>query len=180
MSIPADQIERARDTDLLDLTQNYVRLKRVTANEYAGPCPACGRGDDRFAVNVRSRAWLCRQCGIKGKGAIDLVMQVENCRFGQAVSRLTGASWRPAKATSPIPTEGFADDRANSVAKARQRWNESADPNGTIVEKYLRDRGLDLTDDIAGEVIRFHPTCPWKDEDGSLIRVPAMINEDIE
>ena len=52
-----------------------------------------------------------------------------------------------------------ADDRADSVAKARERWGEAIDPRGTIVEKYLTGRGLELGDDIAGEAIRFHPAC---------------------
>ena len=36
-------------------------------------------------------------------------------------------------------------------------------------------RGLELSDDIAGEVIRFHPRSPWKDDDGVLIHIPVMI-----
>ncbi len=68
-----------------------------------------------------------------------------------------------------------ADDRADDVAKALKRWNEAVDPRGTIVETYLAGRKLALTDDIAGEAIRFHPRCPWKDDDGALISVPIMI-----
>jgi putative DNA primase/helicase len=47
-------------------------------------------------------------------------------------------------------------------------WCESVDPLGTMVETYLRGRGLDLRG--AGEVIRFHPHCPR-----GLDRQPAMI-----
>jgi hypothetical protein len=47
-------------------------------------------------------------------------------------------------------------------------WRESVDPRGTMVETYLRGRGLDLRG--AGEVIRFHPHCPRRGD-----RQPAMI-----
>ena len=36
-------------------------------------------------------------------------------------------------------------------------------------------RRLDLDAEIANRVIRFHPNCPWTDDDGASIRVPAMI-----
>jgi hypothetical protein len=39
----------------------------------------------------------------------------------------------------------------------------------------LATRGLDIPDDIAGAVIRFHPRCPWRSDDDSVIYVPAMI-----
>jgi hypothetical protein len=43
-------------------------------------------------------------------------------------------------------------------AFARQLWDEAGDPRCTIVEPYLLSRGLKLSDEIANEVIRFHPT----------------------
>jgi putative DNA primase/helicase len=40
---------------------------------------------------------------------------------------------------------------------ALRTWHESVDPTGTIVERYLREhRGLELSADIAGGVIRYH------------------------
>ena len=44
-------------------------------------------------------------------------------------------------------------------------------------EKYLREtRKLDLPDDLAGTVLRFHPSCPWRNENtGRTDRVPALI-----
>jgi putative DNA primase/helicase len=42
-------------------------------------------------------------------------------------------------------------------ALALQLWNEGCDPRGTVVADYLAARGLTLSDDTAGEVIRFHP-----------------------
>jgi putative DNA primase/helicase len=57
----------------------------------------------------------------------------------------------------------------------REIWAEAREPRGTIVQKYLAGRGLELRDELAGTVIRFHPNLPWKDEDNRLILVPAMV-----
>ncbi len=63
--VPQTEIERARDYDLLALTERYTTLSRVAASgggEYAGPCPLCpgGGGRDRFRVQPQRRRWLCR------------------------------------------------------------------------------------------------------------------------
>jgi putative DNA primase/helicase len=68
------------------------------------------------------------------------------------------------------------DERAN-IQRATDIWNEAKDPRGTLAERYLREqRKLDLPQDLAGSVLRFHPRCPWRDESlGQTIRVPAVI-----
>ncbi len=65
-------------------------------------------------------------------------------------------------------------DRAARIARAVTIWNEAGDAHGTVVETYLQSRGLDLPD--GSDVLRFHPRCPWRDEDRSeTIRIPAMV-----
>jgi putative DNA primase/helicase len=55
--------------------------------------------------------------------------------------------------------------------RARQLWREAVNPRGTLAERYLNDsRRLDLSDDIAGRVVRFHGACPWGGE-----RRPCML-----
>jgi hypothetical protein len=48
------------------------------------------------------------------------------------------------------------DDREEKIASALSIWRESDDPRGTIVETYLRSRGLDLDADIAGKALRWN------------------------
>jgi hypothetical protein len=36
-------------------------------------------------------------------------------------------------------------------------WRSSVDPRGTLAEKYVKTRQLELGDDVAGEVLRWHP-----------------------
>jgi hypothetical protein len=68
--LPAELVDRARSADLLATAQNLgARLKRVTAAELAGACPACG-GDDRFSINVKKRVWHCRGCVMGGADAL--------------------------------------------------------------------------------------------------------------
>jgi len=68
------------------------------------------------------------------------------------------------------------EDELIRINSARQIWGESGDPRGTLADQYLRLRCLVLTDDLAGTVLRFHPRCPWRDENtGSRGNVPALI-----
>lgn len=64
--------------------------------------------------------------------------------------------------------EKVESERRQGVA--RRMWDEARDPRGSIVETYLNSRGLDLSADIAGTVIRFHPACAFGEE-----RLPCML-----
>jgi len=71
----------------------------------------------------------------------------------------------------------WTEDEINRIANARRIWEEARDPRGTLAEHYLRrERALDLPDDLAGEVLRFHAQCPWRNENtGATDHVPALI-----
>jgi putative DNA primase/helicase len=42
-------------------------------------------------------------------------------------------------------------------ARALALWHAAVDPRGTLAERYLRSRQLEIGDDIAGRVLRWHP-----------------------
>jgi hypothetical protein len=66
--------------------------------------------------------------------------------------------------------EAEADD-ARRKEWALRIWNEASDPRGTIVERYLNEhRKLELPDEVAGEVIRFHAALKHGEA-----RCPAMV-----
>jgi putative DNA primase/helicase len=69
------------------------------------------------------------------------------------------------------------EDELLRIAAARRIWNQAQDPRRTLGERYLSDgRKLDLPDEVAGSLLRFHPRCPWRDENiGQTIFVPALI-----
>lgn len=69
------------------------------------------------------------------------------------------------------------EDEQLRIRRARAIWDEAGDPRGSIGEYYLRThRRLDLPEALCGTVLRFHPRCPWRDENtGETIRVPALV-----
>ena len=68
------------------------------------------------------------------------------------------------------------EDDLLRIKRAQALWNEAADPRGTVAVQYLMARALDLPNDLAGAVLRFHPRCPWRNEDaGKTERIPALL-----
>ena len=94
-------------------------------------------------------------------------------------------AWAPRSGEVPVPriiARPIAMPSADEERKAawlRSRvlelWEGATDPRGSIVQAYLRSRELDLPDEVAGAVLRYHPACPWKDDTGKLVSVPAMV-----
>lgn len=65
--------------------------------------------------------------------------------------------------------------RENSE-RAKAIWNAGRDPRGTAAEKYLAARKLDLPPDLCGDVLRYHPECPWKDGDTERTKfIPCLV-----
>ncbi|MFG1189500.1 DUF7146 domain-containing protein [Xanthobacter flavus] len=48
------------------------------------------------------------------------------------------------------------DDAAQRIATALRIWDEAVNPRGTVVDAYLRSRGLAIEDGMAGVVLRLH------------------------
>jgi putative DNA primase/helicase len=62
------------------------------------------------------------------------------------------------------------------IARAVKLWNEGRDPQRTVVEDYLHSRALELPPELVGKVLRFHPRCPWRNENtGTTERIPAIL-----
>lgn len=69
-----------------------------------------------------------------------------------------------ARPTFVVVDSGPDEDKAKKKAWALRIWSQSVDPLGTIVERYLREhRGLWLSSDIAGSVVRFHASLRFDD-----------------
>ena len=68
------------------------------------------------------------------------------------------------------------EDDLLRIKRAQALWNEAADPRGTMAVQYLMARALDLADDLAGAALRYHPRCPWRNENGGRTeRIPALL-----
>lgn len=111
-------------------------------------------------------------------------------------SRLGLPAWRPGDGNERqrrIPraqidkwdfaaVDAQADERRRTeddlvrIERAQKIWNEAINPRGTTAESYLRARALELPERFAGDVLRFHPRTPWRNENtGQTDRIPCLI-----
>jgi len=140
---------------LLSLAGNDTTLRKVTASEYAGPCPECG-GTDRFRLwPDRGRFW-CRQCDAKGD-AIDYVRWQDGVGFVEACELLGIDTPRRGRAVSNsrrqerAPLTPPQPDLLRSPSVAWQRaafdfWQDCQEallsPDGEGAIGWLRDKRL--------------------------------------
>jgi putative DNA primase/helicase len=70
----------------------------------------------------------------------------------------------------------YNEEELVRIRRAQVLWADATDPRGTLAEAYVSSRALRLTDDVAGDVLRFQLACPFRDEDkGETAFVPALV-----
>jgi putative DNA primase/helicase len=75
--------------------------------------------------------------------------------------------------TEPRPR---TEDDLARIAMATRLWDQAQEPRGTAAERYLKSRALELPPELAGTVLRFHPRCPWRNQNtGKTERIPAVL-----
>jgi putative DNA primase/helicase len=68
------------------------------------------------------------------------------------------------------------EDDLIRIKGAQSIFDEALDPRVPAVENYFLSRALILPDDLAGSVLRYHPECPWRNENTGLTdRIPCLI-----
>ena len=97
--------------NLVDLVNGDTSIKKVAAQEYAGPCPKCG-GKDR--LHVTSSWFFCRQCHPKRGDAIEYVQWRDGITFSEACDLLGG--------------DGHEDALVRRVARASDRAGDEHVP----------------------------------------------------
>ncbi|MGR3758171.1 MAG: DUF7146 domain-containing protein [Tranquillimonas sp.] len=129
-----------------------LTLRRVTAEEKAGPCPVCG-GRDRFAINSRKSVFHCRACG-EGGDAIALVQFARNLDYRAALGFLAGedvAALDPAElerrrarraADEQRRAQVAERERARAVADACRIWARAEGADPAPAAAYLAGRGI--------------------------------------
>lgn len=164
---------------------------RAAGGELVGPCPLCG-GRDRFGINLHSRAFLCRKCGITGGDSVELVRQVLNLGFAEALTWACGeapASIDPAEVARRRALAEAAEQRQRaaqnryreqSLRDAREIWARSRPGSQGVVRAYLMARGF--TPDMLPELpdaLRFLVDHPYVKKIGhelvTVHRGPCMI-----
>ena len=83
--------------DLVSIAERHTGLKHH-GNYWAGPCPFCNAGTDRFVIKQRPDGeyrWMCRVCGDgKYNDVIGFVQLIERTDFIKAVEILSGGQVR--------------------------------------------------------------------------------------
>lgn len=84
--------------------------------------------------------------------------------------------WDLAAIKSEVGLQPRTEDDLIRIERATKIWNEADNPRGSVAEKYLAARCLELPDDLSGPVLRYHGRTPWRDENsGQTIRIPCLI-----
>lgn len=131
--------------DLLSYAGQRSELRKVAADEWAGPCPICG-GDDRF--RVKADGWFCAHCtGRSFIDAIELVKMVEHCSFSDALARMAGNAISSSPASHRLVTSDkkkqqptdWADKAVALLETAQNALYSESDKRGA---EYLTRRGL--------------------------------------
>lgn len=136
-----------------------------------------------FAIAIggeRAGRWHDFESG-EGGDLFDLIKIERGVNFAEAVAWARG--WLGLSTSvvvdevprrRPVPQPHAPDTRSRNLA--REILFEAGDPRRTLGEHYLKiERRLgDILDDTLAQTLRFHPRCPFKDDD-KLVRAPALV-----
>jgi putative DNA primase/helicase len=90
-------------------------------------------------------------------------------------NRLGVGPWKPGmdqRTPLTVIDSGPDPDQEKRKALPLKIWRESKDPTGSIVDHYLREhRGLELSQDFAGKVVRYHGALYFD----NATRLPGMV-----
>lgn len=170
------------ERDLLALAGQSVRLRRVASTnggEWAGPCPFCGEGTDRFRVwpNLDGGRWWCRVCDRSGDSIAylvergDITPQEAGKIRREAEGTPATSGPRPRHDTAPAPPPAPVK---YTVTPPPEAWREQArafvgycqgllfTDAGKVGLDWLHGRGL--TDDtIKAWGLGWHEKDRWRD-----------------
>jgi putative DNA primase/helicase len=160
----------------------------ISGRQILAPGPGHSRGDRSLSVRIKPEApdgFLVHSFAgddpIICKDYIRRQLGLPEWEPGDEQDRRIDASQRARFDRTAIDREAVMRPRTEDdhvrIERAVAIWKEGSDPRKTLAETYLNlHRKLRLDDDLAGGVLRFHPACPWRDENtGNTECVPALI-----
>ncbi len=166
----------------MDMSLNQIARAlggEVSSGQVVAPGPGHSPRDRSMAVKL----------GANGKLLVSSFCGDDQMKCLAYVESKLGIVWKPERGAPPAQTAAIYrmqdrvtqnnalqpqpvdDEAARKQASAIRIWRESVDPRGTLVETYLNSRKLPLREDVAVEVIRFHPSCPF----GPQTKHPCMV-----
>jgi DNA primase len=145
--IPKESIEQVlRATDIVDLVQSYVPLKRA-GSQFRANCPFHSEKSPSFYVNPARQSFKCFGCG-KGGDAITFVRDYENLPFMDAVRRLAQKAGIVLREEESDP---MADQARRSKGKLLDLHREATEflhellmksPDAGHAREYVKSRGF--------------------------------------
>ncbi|ATC34095.1 hypothetical protein CA606_18140 [Caulobacter vibrioides] len=187
MSDLTDLIRRANQiSSVFDVLGDHKVYR--SGRRYRGACPVCGDGQSRtstrFWVDDAGRRWGCfnggaSQCS-KGGDAVDLYAAMHRLSVKEAAEKMTGTPLpkreRPPQAERRRPERSPADEDAAKLRQAAEFWKKGKPAAGTVVETYLRARGIDGPIlDAALRQLRFVKNAYHSGPTRKPVRFPAMV-----
>ncbi len=184
---------RLDEAKALSVTEVVDRLGipglRQNGWELSGPCPECGSAGhnpksgppDRFNINVKTKVFFCRRCGLRGGDLIALVQEVQKLDFPGALAFLCGdldlgrdpeaqrqieARRAAARQRAERQAKRAAQDaekyRQDAIADAMDIWRAARPGEGTLARAYLEARGIaaDALPQMP-KALRFLPDHPY-------------------
>ena len=153
LRVTDDQIAAVRaQAGLVNTISRYgVKLARK-GREHVGLCPFHKEKTPSFTVNEGKGFYHCFGCGAHGD-ILDFVMAFAGCSFREAMEDLRGGH----APTSPEDVRRAAERQRHAEAERRRRaeqdaqqrtgdalqiWRRAVPAPGTLVETYLRARGI--------------------------------------
>lgn len=145
--IPKENIEQILNaTDIVDLVQSYVPLKRAGA-QFRANCPFHNEKTPSFYVNPARQSFKCFGCGAGGD-AITFVRDYENLPFTEAVRKLaqrTGVPLQEEKNDPKAESKRRRKGRLLDVHREAAEWFHEllmTDPAAEHARSYLKERGF--------------------------------------
>lgn len=189
MSELTDLIQEAnRISNVLDVLAHADHRVYRSGQRYRGPCPVCGDGKSktstRFWVDGGGKRWGCFNGGAaacsKGGDAVDLYAFLAGMGVKEAAETMVG---RPLPKRPPPPepdrrrpVRTAEDEDAAKLKLAAEMWTKSRSAAGTLVETYLRARGMHGPQlDAALRQLRFRRSAYHSGSRSKALKFPAMV-----
>ncbi len=136
-----------QQADIVKVIEQYIRLRKAGATNYAGLCPFHKEKSPSFSVHAVRQFYHCFGCGVSGD-VFSFVGKIENVSFPEAV-RIVAL-----KSGIPLPKKEYSSPEEAAEARMRRKlldlheaaaaWFEEQlrGPEGAVAREYLAGRGL--------------------------------------
>jgi DNA primase len=140
-----DFVEQLKSSvDIVQVIQEYVRLRKAGANRYTGLCPFHNEKTPSFSVNTLHQRYKCFGCGAGGD-ILTFVMELERLSFYEALKLLAERNG------IPMPKRSEYSDPETKLRAALYQMHELAEQAfranlegavGAEARAYLERRGV--------------------------------------